>query len=154
VAVWTRYYGEKRRLKAKSPWDSFRIRRTIERRLIPPFGCLDWALARIMRSMTRACREPASQPPPLLGPSYDSYSTCRLRRSAHNDQQTTFLDSGNFVRELKGGYSITSSARASSDGGTRRPSALAVLRLIASSYLVGACTGRSAGFSPLRMRST
>src|SRR4029450_11096716 len=30
-----------------------------------------------------------------------------------------------------------------------RPSALAVLRLITSSYLVGACTGRSAGFSPL-----
>ena len=39
-------------------------------------------------------------------------------------------------------------------GGTSRPSALAVLRLITSSYLVGACTGRSAGFSPLRMRST
>jgi hypothetical protein len=47
-------------------------------------------------------------------------------------------------------YSITSSARASSVGGTSRPSALAVLRLITSSYLVGACTGRSAGFSPLR----
>jgi hypothetical protein len=31
---------------------------------------------------------------------------------------------------------------------------LAVLRLITNSYLVGACTGRSAGFSPLRMRST
>src|SRR4249920_3387972 len=29
------------------------------------------------------------------------------------------------------------------------PSALAVLRLMANSYLVGACTGRSAGFSPL-----
>ena len=26
--------------------------------------------------------------------------------------------------------------------------------LMAISYLVGACTGRSAGFSPLRMRST
>src|SRR6516162_9141938 len=45
-------------------------------------------------------------------------------------------------------HSITSSARASSVGGTSRPSALAVLRLITSSYLVGACTGRSAGFSP------
>jgi len=51
-------------------------------------------------------------------------------------------------------HSITSSARASSAGGTVRPSALAVLRLITSSYLVGACTGRSAGFSPLRTRST
>src|SRR5262249_32033855 len=43
------------------------------------------------------------------------------------------------------------SARASSVSATVRPSALAVLRLIASSYLVGACTGRSAGFSPLRI---
>src|SRR5262245_17799049 len=51
-------------------------------------------------------------------------------------------------------HSITSSARASSIGGTVRPSALAVFRLITNSYLVGACTGRLAGFSPLRMRST
>jgi hypothetical protein len=51
-------------------------------------------------------------------------------------------------------YSITSSARAISVGGNSRSSAFAVLRLITSSYLVGACTGRSAGFSPLRMRST
>ena len=51
-------------------------------------------------------------------------------------------------------HSMTSSARASSVSGTLMPSALAVLRLITSSYFVGACTGRSAGFSPLRMRST
>ena len=50
-------------------------------------------------------------------------------------------------------YSTTVSARASKDGGTLIPSTFAVLRLIASSYLVGACTGSSAGFSPLRMRS-
>ena len=34
-----------------------------------------------------------------------------------------------------------------------RPSALAVFRLITSSNLVGCMTGRSAGFSPLRMAS-
>src|SRR5262245_38401896 len=51
-----------------------------------------------------------------------------------------------------GGHSITSSARASSVGGTSRPSALAVFMLMISSYLVGVCTGKSAGFSPLRMR--
>src|SRR5262249_48886614 len=56
--------------------------------------------------------------------------------------------------EIAPRHSITSSARASRLSGTVRPSAFAVLRLIASSYLVGACTGRSAGFSPLRMRST
>ena len=39
-------------------------------------------------------------------------------------------------------YSMTSSARASKAGGRLRPIALAVRRLITSSYLVGACTGR------------
>src|SRR5262249_43447320 len=43
-------------------------------------------------------------------------------------------------------HSITSSARASSVLGTIRSSALAVFKLISNSYLVGACTGRSAGF--------
>jgi hypothetical protein len=51
-------------------------------------------------------------------------------------------------------YSITSSARASSVDGTSRPSVLAVFRLITSSYLVGFCTGKSAVFSPFRMRLT
>src|SRR5215470_12541142 len=55
--------------------------------------------------------------------------------------------------ELAPLHSITSSARASSVSGTVRPSALAVFMLITSSYLVGACTGMSAGFSRLRMRS-
>src|SRR5262245_29663219 len=47
-------------------------------------------------------------------------------------------------------HSITSSARASREGGTVRPSALAVLRLSTVWYLVGACTGRSAGLAPFR----
>src|SRR5262249_37157971 len=51
-------------------------------------------------------------------------------------------------------HSITSSARAISVAGTSRPSALAVLRLITSSNVVGAWTGKSAGFAPRRMRST
>src|SRR6185503_15107248 len=49
-------------------------------------------------------------------------------------------------------HSITSSAPTSSIGGTSRPSALAVLRLITNSNLVDRMTGRSAGFSPLRIR--
>src|SRR5262249_36836014 len=51
-------------------------------------------------------------------------------------------------------HSITSSATASSLSGTVSASVLAVLRLITISYFVGACTGSSAGCSPLRMRST
>src|SRR5262249_23530151 len=51
-------------------------------------------------------------------------------------------------------YSITSSARASNVEGTERLRALAVLRLMTSSNLVGCCTGRSAGLMPLRIRAT
>src|SRR5262249_53098261 len=54
--------------------------------------------------------------------------------------------------ELAPFHSITSSASASNLSGISRPSALAVLRLITSSNFVGSITGRSPGFSPLRMR--
>ena len=95
---------------------------------------------------------------------------CRLHAMFMNQSFTTWglreeLSSRSLFRVpwvgLQGGchapssvlaHSITSSARASKLSGTVSPSALAVLRLITSSYLVGACTGKSAGFSPLRMR--
>ena len=51
-------------------------------------------------------------------------------------------------------HSMTSSARASSDGGTSRPSALAVLRLMMSSSLVGNSTGKSPGLAPFRIPTT
>jgi len=47
-----------------------------------------------------------------------------------------------------------SSARSSKDWGIVRPSALAVVRLITNSNLVGCSMGRSAGFAPLRILST
>src|SRR5262249_17138367 len=56
--------------------------------------------------------------------------------------------------ELAPLHSITSSARASSVGGMLRRSAFAVARLTMSSTLGGNSTGRSAGFSPLSIRST
>ena len=48
-------------------------------------------------------------------------------------------------------YSITSSARSSSGSGTLRPSAFAVLRLIAGSNTVGCIAGKSAGFAPYKL---
>src|SRR5215831_48312 len=51
-------------------------------------------------------------------------------------------------------HSITSSARASTNGGTVRPSELAVLRLTMSWNLVGCSTGSSAGSAPLSILST
>jgi hypothetical protein len=49
-------------------------------------------------------------------------------------------------------HSITSSARPSIESGKVRPSALAVFMLITNCNFVTCCTGKSAGFSPLRMR--
>jgi len=51
-------------------------------------------------------------------------------------------------------HSITSSARTSSVGGTVMPSALAVLRLITRSNLVGCSTGSSAGLPPCSILTT
>jgi hypothetical protein len=48
-------------------------------------------------------------------------------------------------------YSITSSASNCRELGTSMPSALAVCRLMTNSNLVDCTTGRSAGFSPLRI---
>jgi hypothetical protein len=50
-------------------------------------------------------------------------------------------------------YSINSSARTSMLSSIVRPIALAVLRLIASSSLVGNCTGSSLILAPRKMRS-
>src|SRR5262245_31524610 len=49
-------------------------------------------------------------------------------------------------------HSITSSARASSVGGTSTPCILAVWWLMTSSNLLDCTTGKSAGLAPLRMR--
>ena len=51
-------------------------------------------------------------------------------------------------------YSITSSARARRDGGMVRPSALAVVKLMMRSNLVGCSTGMSPGLAPRMILST
>jgi hypothetical protein len=51
-------------------------------------------------------------------------------------------------------HSMTSSAVASSTGGTERPSASAVLRLITRSNLSGRCIGKSLGLAPCRTLAT
>src|SRR5439155_355552 len=51
-------------------------------------------------------------------------------------------------------HSITLSARASNSGGISTPSALAALRLMARSNLVGCSTGSSLGFAPLSILCT
>src|SRR5881396_839843 len=60
-----------------------------------------------------------------------------------------------FARALKGEpHSTRRSAFARRDAGIVRPSAFAVARLIANSYLVGSSTASSAGLAPFRILST
>src|SRR5678816_2872442 len=51
-------------------------------------------------------------------------------------------------------HSTTLSARTRNDSGIERPSALAVVRLMTRSNLVGCSTGMSPGFAPRRILST
>jgi hypothetical protein len=93
-----------------------------------------------------------SKPDPLVSARISAFASCG---HAHRIGFGRLVpESAMSTRSKAAAYSITSSARASTELGRSRPSNLAVFRLITSSYLVGACTGRSAGFSPLRMRST
>jgi len=92
--------------------------------------------------------------PPCSHPRYRWSAACpRAGRLQHAVRPRTrpYRDER---REFSPPHSITSPARARIAGGMVRPRTLAVLRLTASSYFVGAWTGRSAAFSPLRTRST
>src|SRR5262249_50771972 len=75
----------------------------------------------------------------------------RERGSARCQMQKLSAGKFHLNLPLASDHSITSSARASSVGGTSRPSAFAVLRLIKNSNFVVWNTGKSAGFAPLRM---
>src|SRR5262249_13377380 len=77
---------------------------------------------------------------------------CRLLRAC--SQRPCDCGTADERDEVAAPHSITSSARASKGGGTSMPGDFAVLRLMTSSYLVGACTARSAGFPPFNIRLT
>src|ERR1051325_10756809 len=75
---------------------------------------------------------------------HDPYPINRARRLGQAQAGSGRLTSRNRGKEpkhLPPPHSMTSSARASSDWGRVRPSALAVFKLITSSNLVGCCTG-------------
>jgi len=67
----------------------------------------------------------------------------KLAKSTANDSPywPTYV-----AMQKKASYSITSSAMARSAGGIVTPSALAVLRLMANSNVVGASVGKSGGW--------
>jgi hypothetical protein len=84
-----------------------------------------------------------------------SYAGPRACGTVRDGPASENLHNSGLVRRSKQQpYSITSSARASSIGGTSRPSAFAVLRLIASSNFVGCSIGRSEGLAPFKILTT
>ena len=81
-------------------------------------------------------------------------SALRPNQISFSHSQDPLLPSAIQSSALRYSYSIGSSALSRIDVGTSRPSALAVVILSTVSYFTDNCTGRSAGFSLLRMRST
>jgi hypothetical protein len=77
---------------------------------------------------------------------------CRGGPSWH--AAATVLISQRYLPQSWAPYSMSSSARMSSDKGTSIPIALVALRFTRSSTLLGSSTGRSAGLVPLSTRST
>src|SRR5262245_11209555 len=88
-----------------------------------------------LKSLSELPRTPAM-------PSVDHANGALCHKRTHAPQQ------------IRRAYSITLSARVMIEGGMEIPSALAVEKLMTSSYFVNISTGRSAGFVPLRIWST
>jgi hypothetical protein len=101
-------------------------------RLCPPYACCN--------SPAGGCNHLASAIAPEETP------------IVHRSRERKCGSKGATVARTPISYSITSSAMASSCGGTSIPSVLPVCRLMTNSNLVGRITGSSEGFSPLRMR--
>src|SRR5262249_179188 len=95
------------------------------------------------RLEVRAAGQETDPPRPLIQCLAERRNRQRPRRRRAAEQRD----------ELAPVHSITSSARASSVGGTSKRSARAVLRLITSSNLVACMTGRAIGLVPLRIRA-
>jgi hypothetical protein len=76
-----------------------------------------------------------------------------LRRRAYTKKQGDRTAKKGDAMPPRNVHSINRSARTSNDGGTFRPSAFAVLRLITNSNFVGFSTGKSPGLAPLKILS-
>ena len=116
-----------------------------------PFGREDHASHELCRHLARTpgnhCIQSGlhqASPGEIVGSAAAPAARCRKFRR------------GSFILHLPiaSHHSITSSARASNRGGMVSPSALAVIRLMTRSNLVGCSTGKSAGFAPRKTLST
>src|SRR5262249_60523682 len=116
------------------PGDPARLREPLQKRPDPG----------LKFRIVRGCRQQHADPPHALALLRSRPDRPRRRRATEQRDELA-------AHDLRA-HSITSSAATCSVGGTVRPSALAVLRFITNSNLVGCKTGKSVGFSPLRIR--
>jgi hypothetical protein len=100
--------------------------------------------------------DPVASGSPSAFPARQMTLTFLTRSSRERGCPSSAISGPKQVQQVacRANYSITSSARASSDGGTVIPSAFAVLRLMTNSILVGCKTGRSAGLAPFKIFAT
>ena len=87
-------------------------------------------------------------------PDIEAVTVCAAKKSVCGRDRPSREPCLTDVKARSLGHSITSSARNISDCGMVRPSALAVLRLMTSSYLIGFWNRQIGRFLPRRMRST
>ena len=129
-------------------------RRDPHRARIPRERSCDWSIANPIYDREHGdtgSSNARSRAPPLASP---WYAGCRpLARNREPPAYDGHAPISRVALQQDWAYSITSSARASSIGGTVRPSALAVMRFTTRSNLVGCSTGISPGFVPRKILS-
>src|SRR5262249_18066764 len=114
----------------------------------PPLGELKagprarLSFAKHSRKAVEATRHPMFAMPPIA------------TESEQRSETTRCANSGLMRCSKWTPYSITSSARTTTESGIDNPIAFAVLRLRTMSNFVACSTGRSAGFAPWKIRST
>src|SRR5262245_14564067 len=97
-------------------------------------------------------RENAKKADPV---NFPGWLRCRRERPNQQGRRRSAAEQRDELAALHlRGHSITSSARASIDGGISSPSAFATIRLTTRSNLVGCSTGMSAGLVPRKILST
>src|SRR5262245_37937779 len=131
--------------------------------------CLFSALRYVLARLSHRCSSAGYDEPAILSYAISSFCptsadglqgpTCQIdwlfaRRGASSGVAPRLNHTADSASRIGGPHSITSSARAMTAGGTVRPSARAVTRLITRSNLVGCSTGRSGGLAPRRILST
>src|SRR5262249_47538912 len=111
----------------------------------------DQVLTLDVAELSQPIRKVLDGPQPQVAHQPDAPHPHGLLRACRERPRRRAADSQD---EIAPPHSITSSARASKVGGKVMPRVLAVLRFRTRSNLVGCCTGRSPGFSPLSTRPT